>query len=72
MLPQELIRKKRDGQSLTRDEVQDFIAGLTTGTITEGQVAAFAMAVFFSGMARAGGRGAHPCHAQFRHRSRMG
>ena len=30
MLPQELIRKKRDGQSLTRDEVKDFIAGLTT------------------------------------------
>jgi hypothetical protein len=30
MLPQELIRKKRDGQPLTRDEVKDFIAGLTT------------------------------------------
>ena len=50
MLPQELIRKKRDGQSLTRDEVKDFIAGLTTGEISEGQVAAFAMAVFFNGM----------------------
>ena len=50
MLPQELIRKKRDGQSLTRDEVKDFISGLTTGEISEGQVAAFAMAVFFNGM----------------------
>jgi thymidine phosphorylase len=50
MLPQELIRKKRDGQSLTRDEVRDFITGLTTGEISEGQVAAFAMAVFFNGM----------------------
>ncbi len=50
MLPQELIRKKRDGQPLTRDEVKDFIAGLTTGEISEGQVAAFAMAVFFNGM----------------------
>ena len=47
MTPQELIRKKRDGQSLTRDEVKDFISGLTTGEISEGQVAAFAMAVFF-------------------------
>ncbi len=51
MLPQELIRKKRDGQKLTRDEVKDFITGLTTGEISEGQVAAFAMAVFFKGMA---------------------
>ena len=51
MLPQELIRKKRDGQKLTRDEVKDFIAGLTTGEISEGQAAAFAMAVFFNGMA---------------------
>jgi thymidine phosphorylase len=50
MLPQELIRKKRDGQKLTRDEVKNFIAGLTTGEISEGQVAAFAMAVFFNGM----------------------
>lgn len=50
MLPQELIRKKRDGQPLTRDEVKDFITGLTTGDISEGQVAAFAMAVFFKGM----------------------
>ncbi len=50
MLPQEIIRKKRDGQSLTRDEVKDFINGLTTGEISEGQVAAFAMAVFFNGM----------------------
>ena len=50
MLPQEIIRKKRDGSPLTRDEVKDFIDGLTKGTISEGQVAAFAMAVFFKGM----------------------
>ena len=35
MLPQELIRKKRDGQPLTRNEVKDFITGLTTGEIRE-------------------------------------
>jgi thymidine phosphorylase len=50
MLPQEIIRKKRDGSPLTRDEVKGFIAGLTSGDISEGQVAAFAMAVFFRGM----------------------
>ncbi len=50
MLPQEIIRKKRDGAPLTRDEVREFISGLTNNTISEGQVAAFAMAVFFKGM----------------------
>jgi len=50
MLPQEIIRRKRDGHPLSRDEVRDFIAGLTSGTISEGQIAAFAMAVFFRGM----------------------
>ena len=52
MLPQEIIRAKRDGLPLTSDQVGDFIRGLTTGTISEGQVAAFAMAVFFKGMSR--------------------
>ena len=50
MLPQEVIRRKRDGASLTTGEVREFISGLTKGTISEGQVAAFAMAVFFRGM----------------------
>ena len=52
MLPQEVIRRKRDGSTLKRGEVQDFIRGLTNGTVSEGQVAAFAMAVFFNGMER--------------------
>jgi len=52
MLPQELIRRKRDGASLKREDVKDFIAGLTSGSVSEGQVAAFAMAVFFRGMSR--------------------
>ena len=50
MLPQEVIRAKRDGRALTGAEVKDFISGLTNGTVSEGQVAAFAMAVFFKGM----------------------
>lgn len=50
MLPQELIRAKRDGKSLDPAEIEGFIAGLTEGRVTEGQAAAFAMAVFFRGL----------------------
>jgi thymidine phosphorylase len=49
-LPQEIIRAKRDGRDLTEAEIGEFIAGLTSGAVTEGQAAAFAMAVFFNGM----------------------
>ncbi|HEX5782607.1 MAG TPA: thymidine phosphorylase [Solirubrobacteraceae bacterium] len=52
MLPQEIIRRKRDGIALRDAEIDDLIEGLTSGRITEGQVAAFAMAVFFNGMSR--------------------
>ncbi len=48
--PQEIIRKKRDGGDLGEDEIAFFVRGLTDGAISEGQVAAFAMAVFFRGM----------------------
>ena len=50
MLPQEIIRRKRDGEALSALEIDSFIAGLTSGAVTEGQAAAFAMAVFFKGM----------------------
>ncbi|WP_150525216.1 thymidine phosphorylase [Roseibium sediminis] len=50
MLPQEIVRKKRDGQTLTPEEIAFFVRGLADETITEGQVAAFAMAVFFKGL----------------------
>jgi thymidine phosphorylase len=49
-LPQEIIRKKRDGGELSREEIGAFITGLTNGTVSEGQAAAFAMAVFFQDM----------------------
>ena len=52
MLPQEIIRRKRDGGQLTREEIAFFVDGLTRGSVSEGQVAAFAMAVFFQGMQR--------------------
>jgi thymidine phosphorylase len=49
-LPQEIIRKKRDGAALDDAEIAFLIEGLTAGTVTEGQAAAFAMAVFFQKM----------------------
>lgn len=52
LLPQEIIRKKRDGSALEAEEVHAFVEGITSGSITEGQIAAFAMATFFKGMKR--------------------
>ena len=49
-LPQETIRRKRDGATLDAAEIADFIAGLTDGRVGEGQAAAFAMAVYVRGM----------------------
>jgi len=50
ILPQEIIRRKRDGEALSADEIAFFADGLTTGAVSEGQVAAFAMSVFFNGL----------------------
>jgi thymidine phosphorylase len=50
MLPQELIRRKRDGGRLEEAEIAALVRGLTDGSVTEGQIAAFAMAVFFRGL----------------------
>jgi thymidine phosphorylase len=50
MLPQEIIRRKRDGHALTDDEIAFVARGIADGSLTEGQVAAFAMAVFFRDM----------------------
>ena len=49
-LPQEIIRAKRDGASLEPEAIAFLVRGLTDGSVSEGQVAAFAMAVFFQGM----------------------
>lgn len=50
MLAQEIIRRKRDGHTLQTTEIDAFVTGLTQGTWSEGQAAAFAMAVFLKGM----------------------
>ncbi|KKC38188.1 thymidine phosphorylase [Devosia epidermidihirudinis] len=49
-LPQEVIARKRDGATLTADEISEFIAGFTKGSVSHAQAAAFAMAVYFRDM----------------------
>ena len=51
--PGELIRRKRDGAVLTEDEIAGLVAGIVDGSMSDGQVGAFAMAVYFRGMTRA-------------------
>lgn len=49
-LPQEIIRRKRDGAALSGDDIRALVAGLTAGSLSESQTGAFAMAVFLRGM----------------------
>ncbi len=50
LIPQEIIRRKRDGHALSADEIAFVVKGISDGGLTEGQVAAFAMTVFWRGM----------------------
>ncbi|SQB26020.1 thymidine phosphorylase [Citrobacter koseri] len=49
-LAQEIIRKKRDGHPLSDEEIRFFINGIRDNTISEGQIAALAMTIFFHDM----------------------
>jgi len=49
-LPQEIIRKKRDGQTLSEEEIRFFINGVRDNSVSEGQIAALAMTIFFHDM----------------------
>jgi len=49
-LPQELIRKKRDGITLSNSEIGFLVKGISDGSLTDAQLGAFAMAVFQCGM----------------------
>ena len=49
----ELIRQKRDGALLGDQAIADLVAGIVDGSVSDAQIAAFAMAVYFRGMTRA-------------------
>lgn len=50
MLPQEIIRRKRNKQTLSRIEIDEFINGITTGSVADVQVASMTMAIFLNGL----------------------
>ena len=50
MIPQEIIRKKRDNKALTKEEISLFVKGLTDGSFSDPQIAAMSMAIFSNGM----------------------
>ncbi len=50
MRPQDIIRKKRDGGELSREEVASFVRGVVDGSWADYQASALLMAVYLSGM----------------------
>ncbi|MCD6413416.1 MAG: pyrimidine-nucleoside phosphorylase [Elusimicrobia bacterium] len=46
----EVIKKKRDGNALSKEEIDFMVMGFVKGEIPDYQMAAFLMAVFFKGM----------------------
>ena len=48
--PSEIIRAKRDGQALTREQIDAFVQGLVDGGFADSQAAALAMAILLRGM----------------------
>jgi len=50
MLPAEVIRRKRDGEALSAEEVGFLVRGIADGSLSDAQVGALAMALFLRGM----------------------
>ncbi|MCP4985971.1 MAG: thymidine phosphorylase [Colwellia sp.] len=50
IIPQEIIRLKRDGKALDEASINGFVSGLVDGNFSDSQVGAMAMAIFQNGM----------------------
>jgi pyrimidine-nucleoside phosphorylase len=50
LFPQHVIARKRDGQALTREEIDAFVRGATDGSWADYQLSALLMAIFLRGM----------------------
>lgn len=46
----DIIMKKRDGYELSKSEIEIMVKGISSGTIPDYQISAWAMAVYFQGM----------------------
>ncbi len=52
MLPQEIVRAKRDRQPLDPEDIGAFVAGVMDKSVAKEQIAALAMAIYLNGMSR--------------------
>ena len=52
MIPQEIIRKKRDNKTLTEGEIKSFVLGLTNGSFSDSQIASMSMAILINDMTK--------------------
>ena len=50
MLPQEIIRRKRNKQTLSKEEIASFVEGITSEDISDAQIAAMTMAMLLNGL----------------------
>ena len=50
MLPQEIIRKKRNKQVLSKEDIDFFIKGVASEDISDAQIGSFTMAAFLNGL----------------------
>ena len=52
MLPQEIIRKTRNKEVITKEEIDFLVKGIASGTLADIQAASFTMAVFLNGLTK--------------------
>ena len=50
MLPQDIIRKKKNNEQLTSEELKFFMGGIVDQSIPDYQVSALLMAIYFNGL----------------------